>query len=76
MANKSGSAILYLNSVTSSGLNFVPTLLGAVLLFDFFTRVMHGVARVFLEEVWSRNFLNLFASPGKQNSETATDGSL
>ena len=53
----------YLNSVTSSGLNFVPTLLGAVLLFDFFTRVMHGVAGVFLEDVWSRNFLNLFASP-------------
>jgi ABC-2 type transport system permease protein len=53
----------YLNSVTSSGLDFVPTLLGAVLLFDFFTRVMHGVAGVFLEDVWSRSFLNLFASP-------------
>jgi ABC-2 type transport system permease protein len=53
----------YLNSITASGLNFVPTLLGAVLLFDFFTRVMHGLAGVFLEEVWSRSFLNLFASP-------------
>jgi ABC-2 type transport system permease protein len=53
----------YLNSVASSGFNFVPALLGAVLLFDFFTRVMHGVAGVFLEDVWSRNFLNLFASP-------------
>jgi ABC-2 type transport system permease protein len=53
----------YLNSITSSRLNFIPSLLGAVLLFDFFTRVMHGVAGVFLEDVWSRNFLNLFASP-------------
>ena len=53
----------YLNTVTASGLNFVPSLLGAVLLFDFFTRVMHGLAGVFLEDVWSRNFLNLFASP-------------
>jgi ABC-2 type transport system permease protein len=53
----------YLNSVTAAHLNFVPTLLGAVLLFDFFTRVMHGVAGVFLEDVWSRSFLNLFASP-------------
>jgi ABC-2 type transport system permease protein len=53
----------YLNSVASSRLDFVPTLLGAVLLFDFFTRVMHGVAGVFLEDVWSRSFLNLFASP-------------
>jgi ABC-2 type transport system permease protein len=41
----------------------VSALLGAVLLFDFFTRVMHGIAGVFLEDVWSRNFLNLFASP-------------
>jgi ABC-2 type transport system permease protein len=53
----------YLNSVTASGLNFVPTLLGAVLLWDFFTRVMQGVTTAFLEDVWSRNFLNLFASP-------------
>ena len=53
----------YSNSITAASLNFVPTLLGAVLLFDFFTRVMHGVAGVFLEDVWSRSFLNLFASP-------------
>ena len=53
----------YLNSVTASGMNFVPTLLGAVLLWDFFTRVMQGVTTAFLEDVWSRNFLNLFASP-------------
>jgi ABC-2 type transport system permease protein len=53
----------YLNSVTSSGFNFVPAMLGAVLLWDFFSRVMHGVTMAFLEDVWSRNFLNLFASP-------------
>jgi ABC-2 type transport system permease protein len=53
----------YLNTVTSPGFNFVPTLLGAVLLWDFFTRVMHGVTTAFFEDVWSRNFLNFFASP-------------
>ena len=53
----------YLNTVTRSGMDFVPTLLGAVLLWDFFTRVMQGVTTAFLEDVWSRNFLNLFASP-------------
>jgi ABC-2 type transport system permease protein len=53
----------YLNTVTSTGQNFVPTLLGAVLFWDFFTRVMYGVTTTFLEDVWSRNFLNLFASP-------------
>jgi len=53
----------YLNSVSSSGFNFVPTLLGAVLLWDFFIRVMQGVTMAFLEDVWSRNFLNIFATP-------------
>ncbi len=53
----------YLNAVTASGINFVPTLLGAVLLWDFFTRVMQGVTMTFFEDVWSRNFLNIFATP-------------
>jgi ABC-2 type transport system permease protein len=53
----------YLNSVSGSGVNFVPTLLGGVLLWDFSTRIMQGVSTAFLEDVWSRNLLNLFASP-------------
>jgi len=53
----------YLNTVASAGFNFIPALLGAVLLWDFFVRVMHGVTMAFFEDVWSRNFLNFFASP-------------
>lgn len=53
----------YLDQVAKSGFSFVPSLLGAVLLWDFLTRVMHGVSLTFFEDVWSRNFLNLFASP-------------
>jgi len=53
----------YLNSVASSGFNFVPALLGAALLWDFLTRVMQGVTMAFFEDVWSRNFLNVFATP-------------
>jgi ABC-2 type transport system permease protein len=53
----------YLNAIAGAGLDFVPMLLGAALLWDFFTRVMHGVTMAFFEDVWSRNFLNLFASP-------------
>jgi ABC-2 type transport system permease protein len=53
----------YLNAVSGSGFNFVPSLLGAVLLWDFFTRVMQGVTMTFFEDVWSRNFLNVFATP-------------
>jgi len=53
----------YLNTVTTTGISFVPTLLGAVLFWDFFIRVMQSVTTTFLEDVWSRNFLNLFATP-------------
>ncbi|HXJ44670.1 MAG TPA: hypothetical protein VNH18_35610, partial [Bryobacteraceae bacterium] len=53
----------YLNTLASPGYSFVPALLGAVLLWDFFTRVMHGVTMAFFEDVWSRNFLNIFGSP-------------
>jgi ABC-2 type transport system permease protein len=53
----------YLNNVTAAGLDFIPRLLGCVLLWDFLTRVMQGVTMAFLEDVWSRNFLNVFASP-------------
>ena len=44
-------------------MHFVEALLGAALLWDFFTRVMQGVTMTFFEDVWSRNFLNLFAAP-------------
>lgn len=53
----------YLNSVASATFNFVPAFLGAVLLWDFFIRVMQGVTTAFFEDVWSRNFLNFFATP-------------
>jgi ABC-2 type transport system permease protein len=53
----------YLRTITSMGETIVPTLLGAVLLWDFFSRVMQGVTIAFFEDVWSRNFLNVFATP-------------
>ncbi|MFH1876820.1 MAG: ABC transporter permease [Candidatus Omnitrophota bacterium] len=53
----------YLNTVAAPGFNFVPALLGAVLLWDFFIRIMQGVTMAFFEDVWSRNFLNIFSTP-------------
>ncbi len=53
----------YLNTVSLSRFDFVPMLLGAVLLWDFLVRVMQGVTISFFEDVWSRNFLNIFATP-------------
>ena len=53
----------YLNAVAHDGPDFTLTLLGAVLLWNFFTRVMQGITTAFFEDVWSRNFLNVFATP-------------
>jgi len=53
----------YLNTITPAEFDFIPALLGAVLFWDFFTRIMYGVTTAFLEDVWSRNFLNIFATP-------------
>jgi ABC-2 type transport system permease protein len=32
-------------------------------MWDFFIRIMQGVTMAFFEDVWSRNFLNFFATP-------------
>lgn len=53
----------YLSGVAQAGFSFVPTFLGAVMLWNFCQRMMHGVTMAFFEDVWSRNFLNMFASP-------------
>jgi ABC-2 type transport system permease protein len=53
----------YLDHITGPRANFTATLLGAVLLWDFLSRVMQGTTTAFFEDVWSRNFLNIFATP-------------
>ena len=53
----------FLGSLSHTSYRFVPALLGAVLFWDFLTRVMQGVTTAFFEDVWSRNFLNVFATP-------------
>ncbi len=53
----------FLGALAHTTYRFVPALLGAVLFWDFMTRVMQGVTTAFFEDVWSRNFLNIFATP-------------
>ncbi len=53
----------YLAGATDGALHFTALLLGAVLLWDFLIQVMQGVTMSFFEDVWARNFLNIFASP-------------
>lgn len=53
----------YLSGLVGGETRFTPLFLGAVLVWYFTTRVMHGVATAFFEDVWTQNFLNVFASP-------------
>ncbi len=39
----------YLNTVASGGFDFIPAMLGAVLFWDFFIRIMQGVTMAFFE---------------------------
>ena len=58
-----GFITIYLTSVGTSGVNFLTLLLSAVLLWNFYTRAQLGFHMAFLEDVWVRNFINLFATP-------------
>lgn len=53
----------YLDEFTGPSVNLTASLLGAVLFWEFMARVMQGTTTAFFEDVWSRNFLNLFATP-------------
>lgn len=60
--------------VRHSGSDFptpITFLIGAVILWDVIFRAQQGVAIFFLEDVWSRNLLNIFAAPVR-NSEYLT----
>ena len=53
----------YLNSISLPGMSVGTALLSAVVCWGFFGRVMQGVTMAFFEDVWSRNFLNIFTTP-------------
>lgn len=58
-----GALTIYLNRIGGSDFGFISILLGSVILLNFFTRVQHGISISYLEDVWVRNFINLFSSP-------------
>ncbi|MBI2611048.1 ABC transporter permease [Candidatus Kaiserbacteria bacterium] len=55
----------YLFDIGNTSFSIALALLGAVLLWGFLNRVHQGVMMAFLEDSWSRNFLNIFATPLK-----------
>src|SRR5215467_13361424 len=58
-----GFITVYLARFQSQIPGFVTFFLGALILWDILFRSQQGVTISFLEEIWSRNLMNLFASP-------------
>jgi len=58
-----GFITIYLEQLQGTLPNFVAFFLGALILWDILYRCQQGISVSFLEEVWSRNLLNLFVSP-------------
>jgi ABC-2 type transport system permease protein len=60
-----GFITLYLARYQSQLPGFVTFFLGALILWDMLFRSHQGITISFLEELWARNLMNLFASPLK-----------
>lgn len=59
-----GYLTIFLQSHTGDEFPYQITfLIGAVILWDIMFRAQQGVALYFLEDVWSRNLLNVFSAP-------------
>jgi len=61
-----GFVSLYIARLSDEGASapkFLAIFLGALILWDILFRSQQGISVSFLEEVWARNFLNLFVSP-------------
>ncbi len=62
-----GFLTAYLTGIGKDRFSFITVVIGTVILWNFLNRVQQGVAISFLEDIWSRNFLNLFGSPLRLN---------
>lgn len=53
----------YLGSLGRATFSFITVILGAIILWEFVIRTQQGLMRGFLEDIWTQNFINYFASP-------------
>ncbi len=58
-----GFVTVYLSRQSGAVPHFVTFFLGALILWDILFRSQQGISVSFLEDVWSRNLLNIFVSP-------------
>jgi ABC-2 type transport system permease protein len=55
----------YLGTFGQATFGFVTVMLGAIILWEFMARIQQGIMMAFLEDIWTQNFINFFASPLK-----------
>ncbi len=55
----------FIDKLNIGGFNAVTVLIGAVIFWDLMSQSQRAVSVAFLEEVWERNFLNIFVTPLK-----------
>jgi ABC-2 type transport system permease protein len=67
-----GFLSLYLAKSNLGGVNAITLLLGAVIFWDLMSQSQRVVSIAFLEDVWERNFLNLFVTPLKKSEFVAS----
>lgn len=60
----------YLGTLGQANFNFITVILGALILWEFLTRIQQGLMMAFLEDIWSNNLINFFASPLKISEYT------
>ena len=53
----------YLSSLGQATFSFITVIMGAIILWEFMSRIQQGIMMAFLEDVWTQNFINFFASP-------------
>lgn len=58
-----GITTLYLDGIIKASFSIFTVLMGGAILWLFLIRVQQSFTLPLLEDVWSRNFMNLFASP-------------
>ncbi|MCX8023137.1 MAG: ABC transporter permease [Syntrophorhabdaceae bacterium] len=55
----------YLTSLGQDSFSFVTVILGAIILWGFMSRIQIGILMAFMEDIWTQNLINYFASPLK-----------
>ncbi len=53
----------YLGTFGEATFGFISVILGAILLWEFMSRIQQGILMAFLEDIWTQNLINFFASP-------------